>query len=253
MMGKKLTKKNKIPRNKKIIIFSPHPDDDAIGMGGTIIELVKNGNNVLCVYLTSGVSARNAVKGDMYVEEKEKIRRIEAEQASKLLGTNIHFINLPYFHGLTVKNEGNIEKIIKLLEKENPDVVFVPHQHERHPTHKASTSIVLRALKRSDLPNLDEIWFYEIVTPISTPNIIITFGEAVMAKKIEAIKAHESQMERRRYDIGIKGLDTFRGILSDSILGVGYGGFSSREIIYGEAFYKNNKTDILLRHIRRGG
>jgi LmbE family N-acetylglucosaminyl deacetylase len=229
IMGKKLTKKNKIPRNKKIIIFSPHPDDDAIGMGGTIIELVKKGNKVLCVYITSGVSARNAVKGDLPVEEKEKIRRIEAEQASKLLGTNIHFINLPYFHG---------------LKKENPYIVFVPHQHERHPTHKASTSIVLRALKRSNLPNLDEIWFYEIVTPISTPNIIITFGEEVMANKMEAIKAHESQIERRRYDIGIRGLNTFRGILSDSILGVGYGGFSSREIIYGEAFYKTVKTDI---------
>ena len=246
-----MTKKSKTPRNKKIIIFSPHPDDDAIGMGGTIIELVKNDNRVLSVYITSGVSARNAVKGEMPIEEKEKIRRIEAERASKVLGMHIHFLNIPYFHGLTVKNE-HIGKVIKLLEKEKPDVVFAPHQHERHPTHRAATSIVLRALKRSDLHNLDEIWLYEILTPIRTPNIIITFGEEVMENKIEAIKAHESQIERRRYDMGIRGLNTFRGILSDSILGVGYGGFSSREIIYGEAFYKNNKTDIKLRHIRRG-
>jgi len=236
-MVKKLTKKSDIPRNKKVIIFSPHPDDDAIGMGGTIIELVKKGNKILCMYITSGVSARNAVKGDIPIEEKEKKRIIEAEQASKVLGTNIHFLNLPYFYGLTVKNE-HIEKIIGLLEKENPDVVFVPHQHERHPTHKASTSIVILALKRCDLANLDEIWFYEILSPIRTPNTIITFGEEVMNKKLEAIRAHESQIERRRYDIGIKGLNTFRGILKDSILGVGYGGLSNREIIYGEAFYK---------------
>jgi len=237
MKVKKLTKETEIPRNKKIIIFSPHPDDDVIGMGGTIIELVKNGNKVLCVYITSGVSARNAVKGDMSVEEKEKIRRTEAEQASKVLGTNIHFLSLPYFHGLTVKNE-HIEKVIKLLEKENPEVIFAPHKHERHPTHKASMSIVLRALKRCNLTNLNEIWFYEILSPIRTPNIIITFGEEAMEKKIEAIKAHESQIERRRYDIGIKGLNTFRGILRDSILGVGYGGFNNVEITYGEAFYK---------------
>jgi len=236
-----MAKKAEIPWNKKIIVFSPHPDDDAIGMGGTIIELVKNGNNVLCVYITSGVSARNAVKGDMPVKEKEKIRRIEAESASRILGTSIHFLNLLYFHGLKVKKE-HIEEIIKLLEKENPDVVFLPHQHERHPTHKASTSIALRALKRSNLTNLNELWFYEIVTPLRTPNIIITFGEEVMEKKIEAIKAHESQIKRRRYDIGIKGLNTFRGILRDSILGVGYGGFSNREIIYGEAFYKKLKV-----------
>jgi LmbE family N-acetylglucosaminyl deacetylase len=240
IMVKKLTKKSEIPQNKKIIVFSPHPDDDAIGMGGTIIELVKNGNKVLCVYITSGVSARNAVKGDMPVEEKEKIRRTEAERASKILGANIHFLNIPYFHGLTVKNE-HVEKIIKLLEKENPDVIFAPHKHERHPTHKASMSIVLRALERCNLTNLNEIWFYEIVTPIRTPNIIITFGKEVMEKKIEAIKAHKSQIDRRRYDIGIKGLNTFRGILKDSILGVGYGSLSSKEIIYGEAFIKTSK------------
>ncbi len=238
-----MTKKSETPRNKKIIIFSPHPDDDAIGMGGTIIELVKTDNKVLCVYITRGVSARNAVKGEMSLKEKENIRRTEAERASKVLGTNIHFLDLPYFHGLTVKNE-HIEKIIGLLEREKPDFVFVPHQHERHPTHKASTSIVLRALKRCSLTNLKEIWFYEIVTPIRTPNIIITFDEEVMDKKIEAIKAHESQIERRRYDIGIKGLNTFRGILWEGILGLGYGGFSSREIIYGEAFYKSVKTEI---------
>ncbi len=243
MKAKKLTKKSGIPGGKKIIIFSPHPDDDAIGMGGTIMELVKNGNKVLCVYITSGVSTRNAVKGDMSIEEKENIRRKEAEQASKVLGTNIHFLNLSYFHGLIEKKE-HIEKITKLLEKEKPYIVFVPHPHERHPTHKASTSIVLRALKRSYLPNLDAIWFYEIMTPIRTPNTIITFDEEIMEKKIEAIKAHESQIERRRYDIGIRGLNTFRGILGDSILGVGYGGFSSREIIYGEAFYKSVKTEI---------
>jgi glucosamine-6-phosphate deaminase len=38
----------------KIVVFSPHPDDDVISMGGTIKRLVEQGNDVHVVYMTSG-------------------------------------------------------------------------------------------------------------------------------------------------------------------------------------------------------
>jgi len=42
------------PSKKRIIIFSPHPDDDVISMGGTFIRLVDQGHDVHVVYQTSG-------------------------------------------------------------------------------------------------------------------------------------------------------------------------------------------------------
>ncbi len=42
------------PFPKKVVIFSPHPDDDVISMGGTFIRLVDNGNDVNVAYQTSG-------------------------------------------------------------------------------------------------------------------------------------------------------------------------------------------------------
>ena len=43
-----------LPRNKRVIVFSPHPDDDVISMGGMLGKLVANGNNVTVAYMTNG-------------------------------------------------------------------------------------------------------------------------------------------------------------------------------------------------------
>jgi len=55
----------KIPRRKRVLVFSPHPDDDVISMGGTIDRLVEQGHEVHIAYQTSGniaVSNREALK-----------------------------------------------------------------------------------------------------------------------------------------------------------------------------------------------
>ncbi len=41
---------------KKVILFSPHPDDDVISMGGTLRKLVEQGNHVYVAYMTSGAN-----------------------------------------------------------------------------------------------------------------------------------------------------------------------------------------------------
>ena len=53
-LGAKIRGKSKLPRNQKVICFSPHPDDDVISMGGILRKLVENENDVTVAYMTSG-------------------------------------------------------------------------------------------------------------------------------------------------------------------------------------------------------
>ena len=53
-LGAKIRGKSKLPRDKKIICFSPHPDDDVISMGGILRKLVENENEMTVAYMTSG-------------------------------------------------------------------------------------------------------------------------------------------------------------------------------------------------------
>ncbi|HYE90143.1 MAG TPA: glucosamine-6-phosphate deaminase, partial [Terriglobales bacterium] len=53
-LGAKIRGKSKLPRGKRTICFSPHPDDDVISMGGTLAKLHENGNDLVVAYMTSG-------------------------------------------------------------------------------------------------------------------------------------------------------------------------------------------------------
>ena len=123
-----------MPYPKRVVIFSPHPDDDVISMGGTFIRLVEQGHDVHVVYQTSGNvavhddvvlqnvdAAREIGVGNIYDEIREliaskrpgereprrlldikgAIRRSEARAAVRSFGlnpdTNAHFLNMPFY------------------------------------------------------------------------------------------------------------------------------------------------------------
>jgi glucosamine-6-phosphate deaminase len=53
-LGAKIRGRSKLPRNKRIVCFSPHPDDDVISMGGILHKLAVNANDITVAYMTSG-------------------------------------------------------------------------------------------------------------------------------------------------------------------------------------------------------
>jgi glucosamine-6-phosphate deaminase len=53
-LGARIRGRSKLPRARRIVVFSPHPDDDVISMGGMLRKLVENGNLITVAYMTSG-------------------------------------------------------------------------------------------------------------------------------------------------------------------------------------------------------
>ena len=140
------------PFPKRVIIFSPHPDDDVISMGGTFIRLVEQGHDVHVAYETSGNvavhddvvlqhmdAAREIGFGDRYDEVKEiiaskkpgmpepralldlkgAIRRSEAKAAVRSFGlddqTNAHFLNLPFYETGGIKKGERTQADIDII------------------------------------------------------------------------------------------------------------------------------------------
>lgn len=140
------------PERKRIIIFSPHPDDDVISMGGTFDRLVEQGHDVHIAYQTSGniaVSNQEALKFAEITKalnnnsaEAEKIidflknkksndidslevrklkgliRRSESLAATRYLGlpdSNVNFLDLPFYETGTVKKNNLGETDIEIM------------------------------------------------------------------------------------------------------------------------------------------
>ena len=140
------------PFPKRVVIFSPHPDDDVISMGGTFIRLTEQGHDVHVAYETSGNvavhddvvlqhmdAARELGFGDRFDEVKEiiaskkpgqpeprallelkgAIRRSEAKSAVRSFGlndeTNCHFLNLPFYETGGIKKGERTQADIDII------------------------------------------------------------------------------------------------------------------------------------------
>ncbi|MBE6175840.1 MAG: glucosamine-6-phosphate deaminase [Rikenellaceae bacterium] len=151
------------PYPKRVLIFSPHPDDDVISMGGTFIRLVEQGHDVHVAYQTSGNVAvhddvvlqnidtsRELGLGDNFDEVcsliaskkrgkpeprklldiKGAIRRAEAKAAVRSFGlnpeSNAHFLNLPFYETGGIKKGALTSKDIDIIVKLLREVR--PHQ-----------------------------------------------------------------------------------------------------------------------------
>ena len=151
------------PFPKRVVIFSPHPDDDVISMGGTFIRLAEQGHDVHVAYETSGnvavhddvvlqhMDAANELGfGDRFDEVKEiiaskkpgqpeprallnlkgAIRRAEAKSAVRSFGlndkTNCHFLNLPFYETGGIKKGERTQADIDIIVKLLQEVK--PHQ-----------------------------------------------------------------------------------------------------------------------------
>jgi glucosamine-6-phosphate deaminase len=76
-LGAKIRGRSKLPRDKRVICFSPHPDDDVISMGGILHKLAANRNDITVAYMTSG----NLAVFDHDVRRHlDFMRRLGAEQ-----------------------------------------------------------------------------------------------------------------------------------------------------------------------------
>jgi glucosamine-6-phosphate deaminase len=174
------------PSKKRVLIFSPHPDDDVISMGGTFDRLVSQGHEVHVAYQTSGniaVSNSDVLK---YVEvyesfsnknDKElisllkfnneilnnkKIRKIaglirekESLGATRFLGipdSNVHFLKLPFYETGSVKKSiptaSDKEIISNIISEIKPHQIYAAGDlADPHGTHKVCLDIFFDVLQ----------------------------------------------------------------------------------------------------------
>ena len=86
-LGAKIRGRSKLPRETRIVCFSPHPDDDVISMGGMLRKLVENGNEIVVAYQTSGNIAVFDHDVRRYVDLLERLARerlLDAAQVTPL-------------------------------------------------------------------------------------------------------------------------------------------------------------------------
>jgi N-acetylglucosamine malate deacetylase 1 len=190
----------------RILVISPHPDDEAIGCGGTIRSHVVAGDVVRALFLTSG----EACATDCLASEMAACREREACVAARVLGlAELEFWREP--DGAVRATRPVVCRLRATLEAWQPKTVYVTHGGEMHADHRAAARLVRRAL--DGLASRPTVRLFEIWTPLQRYDHVVDITAHVGAKRA-AIQAHESQCARKGYVDASLGLSRYRGEMS---------------------------------------
>ncbi len=205
--------------NKKVLIISPHADDEILGCGGFISKYSKRNYQINVLVLT------NANKGapEIYSSEEIKMIRKEAKISNTFIGTKkLFFENLPALN----LNNYPLYKITRVIDnfisKINPETILIPSASDIHEDHK----IIFKAAKVSVRPNqksnLKKILSYEVLSETEwneeeksfNPNYFVNLKKSDVDNKIKAFLKYKSQVKKfphPRSKEAILNLSRFRG------------------------------------------
>ena len=175
-----------------ILVVGPHPDDQELGMGGSIIRLASQGHNLLVLDVTNGEPTPYGS-----LEEREK----EWTEAAKIMGVNRGLLGLKnreVQHTLEARH-----KMAGVIREHQAEIIFLPFEEDAHPDHRAVTRIVEDArfdakLTKIDLPGepIYPKWLiYYYCTHlrwVANPSFCMDITEQ-MDDKERAIKAYHTQ------------------------------------------------------------
>lgn len=177
----------------KVLVFAPHNDDEVLGVGGTIVKHVSNGDEVYVCEVTVGKN-----------EERANLIKEEALKAHEILGVKqTYFLDFPVV-GLTTVPTMELNKAIhKVTQEVKPDIAYIPHKGDMHKDHAIVAESAMVALRPVDSPQVKAIYVYETLSETEwnipsvdnafLPNVYVDITKTI-DKKIEAMNCYKSQL-----------------------------------------------------------
>lgn len=173
---------------KKAVFIQPHPDDNEIGAGGTILRLAECGCEIYGVTVTNG----DLGWGDSRTRSPQLAEQRKQEALNAYHVTGMQNAGFLAFEDQTASTEEEIsERILEILEKYRPDGVFTcdPNlRDEWHSDHLKTGRAVVRALKNYS-GTFQAVGYYFT----DQPNVCVDVTKW-QDKKMQAIRCHKSQV-----------------------------------------------------------
>ncbi len=197
---------NEPPGSGRVLVVAPHPDDETIGPGGTLALHADAGDSIHCVFLTAGLSGDPTGKEDP--AEYGATRQAEARHAAAVIGIGeLEFWGYPDNHVISEADvAGLVPRVVKLLERIRPDVVYGPHLADQHSDHYTAAVLIKRALAAVENP--PPAFGYEVWSAGSASHVIDV--SSVYDRKREAIRCYPSQLQHTDIERFISGLNAHR-------------------------------------------
>lgn len=188
--------------NKRVMAIVAHPDDEIIGIGGTLAKHINEGYDVSIIVMSEGRSSRLALP-ELYDQTMKEQHQFETHLALERLG-----INNCKFMGLAGNRMDRYDllDIIKIIEIEiclyKPSIVYTHNFHDLNIDHTVVSKAVITATRPLPDNSVDEILFFETLSSTESalgfgqafcPNLFINIT-TYLEQKLYAMEAYRSEL-----------------------------------------------------------
>lgn len=181
----------------KVLVIAPHPDDEILGCGGTMLRLVAEGADVSVAIVTKGQEPQ-------FPAEMVAGIRAETKAAHALIGiSETHYLDLPAAALDRMSATELNGALAKLVQDVQPDTLFLPFVGDIHTDHQLTflAAMVAARPRHANAPRriyayetLSETnWYAPGITPAFVPNVFIDISET-LERKLDAFRCFESQV-----------------------------------------------------------
>ncbi len=193
--------------SERVLVVSPHRDDETIACGGTICAHVDRGDQVAVVHMCGQGGASSA----------------EALAAARVLG--VHDVSTLSSPPLQLEaSTALLAELVAVFRRYRPSIAYVPHPADDDPTHQLTAKVAREARWAAAYPVLGEageqaespaavVYEYEVWTPLPGPSVFVDIS-AYTRRKIDALEQYSSQLEICQWADGALGLNRYRGVTS---------------------------------------
>ena len=181
----------------KVLVIAPHPDDEILGVGGTMAKRSAKGDEVYVCVVTKAYEP-------LFPAEVTERSRAECREADRLAGAKeTLFLDFPAVMLETVPRYEFNGKIGEVIAKIRPDEVYIPHRGDMQLDHQMVVDAAMVALRPKYAHTVCRIYAYETLseTGWNIPNTVNEFIPNVyedisnfLDTKIKAMEIFKSQL-----------------------------------------------------------
>ena len=199
----------------KVLVISPHPDDETLGCGGTLIRHKKEGDEIHWLIMTNVNSSEKKIHSvkEKEIEEVSKAYNFDSTSRTKFLTSELD----------SAPRKEIIQVISKVFEEIQPNYLYLPFKNDIHSDHSIVFDAAASCTKSFRYPYVKKVMIYETISETEfsirpdreqfKPNLWIDISDYI-DEKIEIMSLYESEIGKEpfpRSEQNIRSLAKFRG------------------------------------------
>jgi LmbE family N-acetylglucosaminyl deacetylase len=203
---------------KNVIVISAHPDDEVLGVGGTMLKHKSNGDQVFWLIVT------NISEEQGFSKERVASRQKEIDVVAARLGiAKVFKLDYPTMQLSSSSLLTLVPKVSDVFNEVKPEIIYSLNRSDAHSDHRVLSDAVMSCTKSFRYPFIKQVLMYECISEtefapsfpekVFIPNYFVDITD-YLDEKLDIMEIYESELGEHPFPRSlqnIKALATFRG------------------------------------------